>query len=90
MVRVPKPKLTCPVPESVSPPVRLMAPPAVAVITPWQLRGPVIVAAGTLKPCPAGTVNVDPLTYVMPGLSKTWNAAEVDAEGTITRELAPA
>ena len=37
VVRFPLPKLTEPVPESVNPPLRLMAPPETAVIVPWQV-----------------------------------------------------
>ena len=55
----PLPKLTVPLPESVSPLLRLMTPPEAAVIVPWQLTGSSIEPQPP-KPWPAGTVSVVP------------------------------
>ena len=67
MIRFPLPKLIAPVPESVNPPLRLMAPPETAVIVPWQLTGSLIEPEPP-KPCPAGTVSVVPRVWVKPRL----------------------
>ena len=61
--------MTCPVPESVKPFVRLIQPPGVAVMVPWQLTGSVIVPQPP-KPVPAETFKVVPKVCVRPRLEK--------------------
>ena len=65
VVRLPPPRLTAPLPESVSPPLRLMSPPEAARIVPWQVTGSLIETAPA-KPWPAGTVSVVPSVWVSP------------------------
>ena len=54
-------------PESASPPLRLIVPPEGAVIVPWQTTGSPIEPEPP-KPCPAGTVSVVPTVWVKPKL----------------------
>ena len=88
-VRVPLPKLTVPVPESISPLLRLMEPPVAAVMAPWQLTGSLIEPQPP-KPCPAGTTSVVPAVWVKPKELELLKPVDgSNPAGTISSELVP-
>ena len=88
-VRVPLPKLTMPVPESTRPLLRLMEPPAAAVMVPWQMTGSLIEPQPP-KPCPAGTTSVVPAVWVRPKELELLKPVDgLNPAGTISSELAP-
>ena len=60
-VRLPVPRLALPLPETFSPPVKLIAPPGATAIVPWLVTGSLIVPT-PVKPWPVGTVNGVPAT----------------------------
>ncbi len=64
-VKLPLPKLTLAIPESVTPPLRLIQPPAAAEIVPWQFVKSVTDPMPE-KPCVAVTVRVVPTLCIMP------------------------
>ena len=67
-VKLPLPKLTLPVPETVTPPLRLIEPPGAAEIVPWQFTGSAMEPMPA-KPVPADIVRVVPTVCVRPSVA---------------------